>query len=106
MKQVQAILAHKYVWRYNHIVDANTDDLVDVTLNDERSFFHVNKGTNVNSKDLIKILQTNGWRHIRTHGSHHIFKKDGFPKSIAVPHPKKDLKLGTAKDILKKAGVK
>lgn len=59
------------------------------------------------SRDLIKLLKDNGWVHDRTEGSHHIFKKAGHPKTISVPvHPGKDLKTGTARAILRDAGIK
>lgn len=59
----------------------------------------------MDSKKLIKLLQQNGWVHVRTRGSHCMFEKKGNPNNIAVPHPKKDLETGIVKGILKKAGL-
>jgi predicted RNA binding protein YcfA (HicA-like mRNA interferase family) len=59
----------------------------------------------MNSKKLIKLLTDNGWKLVRIDGSHHIFTKAGNPNNLAVPHPRKDLKLGTVKGLLKKAGL-
>ncbi|MCM1513333.1 MAG: type II toxin-antitoxin system HicA family toxin [Oxalobacter formigenes] len=59
----------------------------------------------MNSRELIKLLKQNGWKHVRTEGSHHMFEKKGNPNNIAVPHPKKDLDIGIVKGILKKAGL-
>ncbi len=58
------------------------------------------------SAELIKILEKNGWKEVRVKGSHHQFKKVGYPLVITVPHPKKDLPSGTVDAILKDAGLK
>ncbi len=55
-----------------------------------------------NSTKILKRLQKEGWVIERIKGSHHILKKDG--KTIILPHPKKDLPKGTARDINKRAG--
>ncbi len=58
-----------------------------------------------NSKDLLKLLEFNGFTLKRIVGSHQIyFKKDvGI---IPISHPKKDMAVGTYNNILKKAGRK
>lgn len=58
------------------------------------------------SKRLIKQLEKEGWQLIRVTGSHHHFKHAGKPGIVTVPHPKKDLPLGTVNNILKQAGIK
>jgi predicted RNA binding protein YcfA (HicA-like mRNA interferase family) len=60
----------------------------------------------MNSKDLIRMLEEDGWQHIRTNGSHHHFKHPVKKSLLTVPHPKKDLPIGTVKSILKTAGLK
>lgn len=60
----------------------------------------------MNSKELIRILEDDGWVHIRTSGSHHQFKHPQKALLMTVPHPKKDLPVGTVNSILKKAGLK
>ena len=57
-----------------------------------------------NSKGLIQLLKKNGWSLDRVNGSHHIFIKDN--KTIVIPHPRKDLKIGLYNAILKQAGLK
>jgi predicted RNA binding protein YcfA (HicA-like mRNA interferase family) len=54
------------------------------------------------SKKIVKRLEQEGWEFVRAAGSHHKFRKDG--KIVIVPHPKKDLPLGTARSIAKMAG--
>jgi predicted RNA binding protein YcfA (HicA-like mRNA interferase family) len=58
------------------------------------------------STDLIKLLKANGWVHIHTVGSHHQFKHPTNPGKITVPHPKKDIPLGTVKSVMRQAGLK
>lgn len=57
-------------------------------------------------KEVIKILLANGWIENRQVGSHKHFKKDGNPNIVTVPmHGKKDIPLGTLKNIFKKADI-
>jgi len=54
------------------------------------------------SKKIVKRLEAEGWELVSTKGSHHKFRKGGH--TVIVPHPKKDLPLGTARSIAKMAG--
>jgi predicted RNA binding protein YcfA (HicA-like mRNA interferase family) len=60
----------------------------------------------MNSQKLIQMLEEDGWRQVRIKGSHHQFKHPTKPNLITVPHPKKDLPVGTFNSILKDAGLK
>ncbi|NBB10356.1 type II toxin-antitoxin system HicA family toxin [Pseudomonas sp. SLFW] len=55
------------------------------------------------SRELIAELEAAGWTFQRSRGSHHVFTHPRSPYSIAVPHPKKDLPLGTVKSIRRRA---
>lgn len=56
-----------------------------------------------NSRKIITRLTSEGWEAISSKGSHHKFRhSDG--RSLVVPHPKKDLPVGTARAIAKYAG--
>lgn len=55
-----------------------------------------------NSGKIIKRLKAEGWTLKSIKGSHHQFEKNG--RKITVPHPKKDLPLGTARGIAKYVG--
>ena len=59
----------------------------------------------MNSKEIIKLLETNGWRIVRKRGSHCQFKHMSKPGLVTVPHPKKDIPVGTLKSVLKQAGL-
>ena len=58
------------------------------------------------SRQLIRLLQRNGWRLDRVNGSHHIFVHPEFDRPIPVAHPKKDIPKGTLNAILRQAGLK
>ena len=57
------------------------------------------------SKELIKMIQQDGWYIVRTTGSHHQFKHPSKPGLVTIPHPRKDLPTKTVKSILKQAGL-
>lgn len=57
-----------------------------------------------NSRDIIRRLKKEGWTLARITGSHHHFAKTGRREIVTVPHPKKDLSIGTVKNIYKQAG--
>ncbi|HSD36071.1 MAG TPA: type II toxin-antitoxin system HicA family toxin [Rhodocyclaceae bacterium] len=58
------------------------------------------------SGELIRMLEEDGWKQVRTKGSHHHFKHPNKPNLVTVPHPKKDLPVGTINSILRDAGLK
>lgn len=58
------------------------------------------------SSDLIKILKEDGWILKEVRGSHNHFIHPLKSGKVTVPHPKKDLPIGTVNSILKQAGLK
>ena len=54
------------------------------------------------SKKIIQRLEADGFALVSIKGSHHKYRKNG--RTIIVPHPKKDLPLGTARSIARAAG--
>ncbi len=58
------------------------------------------------SRDVIKRLQKAGWVEVRQEGSHKQFKHPDRPGLVTVPHPKRDLKIGTLRSIEKQSGLK
>ena len=58
-------------------------------------------------REVIRLLETNGWVAMRTRGSHRHFKHPTLPSVVTVPgNDGKELAPGTLKDILRKAGLK
>jgi len=60
----------------------------------------------MNSKQIIKLLETDGWLLDRVRGSHHHFKHPGKPGRVTVKHPDSDIPKGTLNSIRKQAGWK
>jgi predicted RNA binding protein YcfA (HicA-like mRNA interferase family) len=60
----------------------------------------------MNSRELIKQLEADGWILRGAKGSHHIFVHPSKPGHISVPHPKKDMGIGIVHALLKQAGLK
>lgn len=58
-----------------------------------------------NSRKLIKLLVADGWYEVGVEGSHHHFKHPSKPGKLQVPNPRKDLPHGTARAILRMAGI-
>ena len=54
------------------------------------------------SKRIVKRLLAEGFELVAIKGLHHKFRKDA--QVVVVPHPKKDLPLGTARSIAQMAG--
>ena len=67
---------------------------------------HVCINTHINSRGVMTILIDAGWREVARKGSHAQFKHDILPGRVTVPHPKKELPLGTLRSIEKQAGIK
>ncbi|WP_037586566.1 type II toxin-antitoxin system HicA family toxin [Stenoxybacter acetivorans] len=58
------------------------------------------------SDEIIKRLKADGWYSVGKRGSHEQFKHDSKTRRVTVPHPKKDLPIGTIHSIFKQAGWK
>lgn len=54
------------------------------------------------SRDIVKRLEAEGFDLVSVRGSHHKFRKG--VTTVVVPHPKKDLPLGTARSIARQVG--
>lgn len=59
----------------------------------------------MNSRQLIKLVTDDGWYFYSAVGSHHHYRHPSKPGKVTIPHPKKDLPIGTVKQILKQAGL-
>jgi predicted RNA binding protein YcfA (HicA-like mRNA interferase family) len=60
-------------------------------------------------RDVIKIIEADGWRHDRTVGSHLQFRHPTKPGTVTVSSGGKlnrDVPPGTLNSILKQAGLK
>jgi predicted RNA binding protein YcfA (HicA-like mRNA interferase family) len=61
----------------------------------------------VKVRDVVKRLEQDGWRLVRTKGSHRQFHHSTKPGTVTVAgHPSLDIPPGTLNNILKQAGLK
>lgn len=58
----------------------------------------------MNSRELIAKLKADGWLLVHVRGSHHQFKHPIKPGRVTIPHPKRDLPIGTLRSIYRQAG--
>ena len=58
------------------------------------------------SKEMIKLLEQNGFVYMRSNGSHRLYKNKQTGKIAIVPYHSGTLAPGTEKNILKQAGLK
>jgi predicted RNA binding protein YcfA (HicA-like mRNA interferase family) len=58
-------------------------------------------------RELIRLLQQDGWRHVRTKGSHRQFRHTAKPRTVTISGKLgKDVPPGTLHSILKSSGLK
>jgi predicted RNA binding protein YcfA (HicA-like mRNA interferase family) len=55
------------------------------------------------SHHIIKVLLNNGFTFISQKGSHRKYKKGS--KTVIVPHPKKEIPVGTFRSIVRQSGL-
>ena len=55
-----------------------------------------------NSREIVKRLKAEGYELVSVKGSHHKFRNGDI--TVVVPHPKKDLPLGTARSVARRVG--
>jgi predicted RNA binding protein YcfA (HicA-like mRNA interferase family) len=60
----------------------------------------------MNSRHIIAKLQADGWYRVGQKGSHVQFKHPTEPGRVTVPHPEKDIPMGTVRNIERQAGFK
>lgn len=58
------------------------------------------------SSEIIRLLERDGWYEVARRGSHAQFKHSTKSGRVTVPHPKRDVPIGTLKSIEKQAGIK
>ncbi|WWU66791.1 type II toxin-antitoxin system HicA family toxin (plasmid) [Clostridium baratii] len=58
------------------------------------------------SRELVKLIIKDGWYEVNCVGDHHQYKHPTKKGRITIPHPKKDLPVGTVRSIFKQAGIK
>ena len=62
--------------------------------------------THVNSRDIIAKIEADGWFMVAQKGSHVQFRHKTKKGRVTVPHPKRDIAIGTLRSIEKQAQIK
>ncbi|HXN24770.1 MAG TPA: type II toxin-antitoxin system HicA family toxin [Candidatus Dormibacteraeota bacterium] len=60
----------------------------------------------MSSREIIQRLEQAGWWEVAHHGSHKQFKHPVKTGRVTVPHPVRDIPIGTLKSIEKQAGIR
>jgi predicted RNA binding protein YcfA (HicA-like mRNA interferase family) len=58
------------------------------------------------SRHVIAALVADGWFEVAQKGSHVQFKHPRKPGRVTVPHPERDIPIGTLRSIEKQSGLK
>jgi predicted RNA binding protein YcfA (HicA-like mRNA interferase family) len=58
------------------------------------------------SREILSALKANGWYEVAQRGSHQQLKHPTKPGRVTVPHPKRDIPVGTLRSIERQAGLK
>ena len=60
----------------------------------------------ISSWEVIRMLEKDGWLHVKTAGDHFQFKHPLKPGKVTVAHPKKDMGLKELISIERQSGLK
>ncbi|HEY5818314.1 MAG TPA: type II toxin-antitoxin system HicA family toxin [Mesorhizobium sp.] len=58
------------------------------------------------SSDVIARFRSDGWQQVAQRGSQVQFKHQIKPGRVTVPHPQRDVPIGSLKSIERQAGLK
>lgn len=59
----------------------------------------------MHSRDVMRLLQRDGWQQTRVSGDHHIFRHPVKPGLVIAPHPVQDIPIGTLRSIERQSGL-
>jgi predicted RNA binding protein YcfA (HicA-like mRNA interferase family) len=60
----------------------------------------------MHSRDVIRLLEADGWKEVARKGSHAQFKHPVKKGRVTVPDPKRDLPVGTLRSIERQSGIR
>ena len=58
------------------------------------------------SRDVIRLLEADGWKEVARKGSHAQFKHSVKKGRVTVPDPRRDVPVGTLRSIEKQSGIR
>lgn len=56
------------------------------------------------SRDIIRRLETDGFVLVSVRGSHHKYRDVEGGRTVILPHPRRDIPIGTVRSIYRQAG--
>lgn len=59
----------------------------------------------MNSREVIRRLEAEGWFEVAQRGSHKQFRHPDKPGRVTVPHPSREIPIGTLRSIERQSGV-
>lgn len=59
----------------------------------------------MSSREIIQRLRADGWYEVAQQGSHKQFKHSTKKGRVTVPHPVRDIPIGTLRSIEKQANI-
>ena len=66
---------------------------------------NINPAKSYSSRELIRIIEADGWKLSGVEGDHYQFKHSVKPGKVTIPHPRKDISKRIARIIFKQAGL-
>lgn len=60
----------------------------------------------MSSRDILRKLKAAGWVQVAQRGSHVQLKHPQHTGRVTVPHPKRDIPIGTLRSIEHQAGIR
>lgn len=57
------------------------------------------------SREVIEILEANGWKLKNVRGDHYMYEHTESNKKVPIPHPRKNIPVGTLKAISRQTGI-
>ncbi len=60
----------------------------------------------MDSQSVVKAIEADGWVEVAQRGSHKHFTHPLKPEKVTVPHPKRDIPIGTLLSIEKQAPIR
>ncbi|MBJ3785801.1 type II toxin-antitoxin system HicA family toxin [Devosia sp. MSA67] len=56
------------------------------------------------SREIVRRLEADGFALVSTRGSHHKYRHSGTGRVVILPHPRRDIPIGTVRSIYRQAG--
>jgi predicted RNA binding protein YcfA (HicA-like mRNA interferase family) len=60
----------------------------------------------MDSRAVINLIENDGWYKVAQSGSHTQFRHPSKKGHVTVPHPKKDIPIGTLRSIERQSGIR